>query len=112
MPDTLLHLAVAGLVLVATVPAQAEPTGARLDALTTMLVQDCGSCHGLTMKGGLGPPLTPDILADRDPEVLRQTILDGRPGTAMPPWGPLISPDEASWMIDRLRAGLNHGDTR
>ena len=31
--------------------------------LEHMLMQDCGSCHGLTMKGGLGRPLTREALA-------------------------------------------------
>lgn len=25
--------------------------------LETLLYQDCGSCHGMTLKGGLGPAL-------------------------------------------------------
>ncbi len=67
-----------------------------------MVVQDCGSCHGLTMKGGLGAPITPAALAGRDPEGLAAIILDGIPGTAMPPWRPLISEDEALWIAEYL----------
>ncbi|WP_207102606.1 c-type cytochrome [Paracoccus shandongensis] len=70
--------------------------------LEHMVVQDCGSCHGLTMKGGLGRPITPGALAGRDPGVLAAIILDGVPGTAMPPWRPLLTPAEAQWIAEYL----------
>lgn len=70
--------------------------------LTHMVRQDCGSCHGLRMTGGLGSPITPKALAGRDPEDLALLILDGLPGTAMPPWRPLISDDEARWIAEYL----------
>ena len=69
-----------------------------------MLAQDCGSCHGLTLRGGLGPPLNPDALAGKPPEYLAATILYGCPGTAMPPWKPFLSPGEADWLARRLKA--------
>ncbi len=75
--------------------------------LEHMLKQDCGSCHGLTMKGGLGRPLTPEALAAADPETLAGIILDGVPGTAMPPWRPLLTADEAMWMANYLKKGTN-----
>lgn len=71
-----------------------------------MVRQDCGSCHGLTMKGGLGPSLEPAALADKDPEQLRQVLLRGRPGTAMPPWERFLTEAEAAWVIELLRKGL------
>lgn len=78
---------------------------ARVAELEHMVVQDCGSCHGLTMKGGLGKPLTPQALDGADPEGLAAIILDGVPGTAMPPWRPLISESEALWIANRLLTG-------
>jgi len=74
--------------------------------LRNLLVQDCGSCHGLTMRGGLGPALLPETLADKPDAVLVSTIMDGRPGTAMPPWRPLLSEDDANWMVQQLKQGL------
>ena len=74
----------------------------RAAELEHMVLQDCGSCHGLTMKGGLGSPLTPEALAGSTPEGLALIILDGVPGTAMPPWRPLISEDDAAWIADYL----------
>jgi cytochrome c55X len=73
--------------------------------LEHIITQDCGSCHGLTRKGGLGRPITPEALADADPETIAGIILDGVPGTAMPPWRPLITEDEALWMANYLKNG-------
>lgn len=72
--------------------------------LLYVLEQDCGSCHGLTLKGGLGPPLLPQML-DREAHELAETILDGVPGTPMPPWRPLLKPDEALWLAQILKKG-------
>jgi cytochrome c55X len=74
----------------------------RQEELRNMLVQDCGSCHGLTMKGGLGPALLPSTLKGKSVEFITSTILDGRPGTAMPGWRPLLSVTEVRWMISLL----------
>lgn len=78
----------------------------RLEALRHMVRQDCGSCHGLTLKGGLGPPLLPATLRDKDRAGLAYTILYGRPGTAMPPWKDFVSEAEAYWIVDQLMMGL------
>lgn len=93
----------------AAAPAPAAPhapatsvSSARQAELEHMVIQDCGSCHGLTMKGGLGKPITPGDLAGFDPEGLAAIILDGVPGTAMPPWRPLISEPEALWIAEYL----------
>ena len=86
-------------------PAMAEVPPERAAELEHMVIQDCGSCHGLTMKGGLGSPLTVDALAHAEPEGLALIILDGVPGTAMPPWRPLITEEEAMWIADYLKNG-------
>lgn len=73
--------------------------------LTDLVRQDCGSCHGLTLRGGLGKPLTADQLAPWDREQLTHIILDGVPGTPMPPWRPLLSEAEARWIANALKEG-------
>ena len=88
---------------------QAEVASARQAQLRNMVAQDCGSCHGLTMKGGLGPPLRPADLAGKDVDGLVDTILYGRPGTPMPPWDFEISRDEAAWLVERLLKGETGG---
>jgi cytochrome c55X len=86
------------LPLLMAAPVGAEVSPARAAELEHMVVQDCGSCHGMTMKGGLGSALTQEALAHADPEGLALIILDGVPGTAMPPWRPLITEEEAMWI--------------
>ena len=84
----------------------ADPSPVRQQQLLNLLHDDCGACHGLTLKGGLGLPLTPEALRDKDDDGLRITILDGRPGTPMPPWRPFLSEDEARWLVSQLKRGL------
>jgi cytochrome c55X len=92
------------LSLVFTLPLAAGETipGDRQLELHNLLIQDCGSCHGLKMKGGLGPALLPINLQGKSAEYLSSVILNGRPGTAMPPWRSLLTPAEARWMAERL----------
>lgn len=98
----------ATLAMLAT-PATGEPLQERQDELIYRLRQDCGSCHGLTLKGGLGPPLLPSHVAKREDEHLVEVILDGIPSTPMPPWAFEISRGEAEWLVRRLKAGLDDG---
>ncbi len=91
------------LLLVVTTAYADEPTPERQNTLRNMLKHDCGACHGLTLKGGLGPALLPESLAGKPDEFLVATILDGRKGTAMPPWQPFMNRDEAAWLVGVLR---------
>lgn len=90
-----------GLVAVTwfTAAIAAPPEPARQQALLHLLHQDCGACHGMQLKGGLGPALTPDALAGKPVDSLIATVLYGRPGTAMPPWKPFMNETEAAWLI-------------
>lgn len=90
------------LAIALALPAAAEVAAPRAKALEHMVIQDCGSCHGLTMKGGLGKPLTAAALDGAAPETLAAIILDGVSGTAMPPWRPLLSEEEAVWIAHYL----------
>lgn len=85
------------LMLVALL-GDAALTPARQAELEHLVRQDCGSCHGLRLTGGLGSAITPDALAGRAPEDLAALILDGLPGTAMPGWRPLLTGAEARWI--------------
>ena len=80
----------------------AEPDVARQKELVRLVRQDCGSCHGMTLQGGLGPALLPATLKDKPAEGLAATIYYGRPGTPMPPWKQFVSEAEASWIVDKL----------
>ncbi len=87
------------------VSAAAGPDALRQSELRHLLLQDCGSCHGLTLKGGLGPSLLPASLDGKPESLLVHTILDGRPGTAMPPWRPLLSESDVVWLVEQLMNG-------
>ncbi len=78
---------------------------ARKDELNHTVKQDCGSCHGMTLKGGLGPALLPENLEGKSILFLQHTILHGRAGTAMPPWKTLLTEQEALWISQQLKAG-------
>ena len=98
----------AGMValLLAAFPAAAQPSPARRAELVELIRHDCGACHGLTLKGGLGPPLEPAAVADKDGAQMSFVILHGRRGTPMPPWRGLLTEDEADWIVQALKKGL------
>jgi len=91
-------------------PAQiiTSPPPARRAVLIDMVREDCGSCHGSRLTGGLGPALTPQALKGKNPISLKDTILFGRPNTPMPPWNPFMSNAEAAWIVNRLMKGFPH----
>ncbi len=82
------------------------PPEERQRELLYLLRQDCGSCHGMTLKGGLGPALLPEALSGRDVDTLAEIIRRGVPGTPMPPWGFEITGEEARWLARRLKEGV------
>ena len=84
----------------------ATPDAARERALVHMVRQDCGSCHGMRLTGGLGPALTPDAMAAMPLDSLVAVIYRGRPGTPMPPWQAMLSEPEARWIAIRLQQGF------
>lgn len=95
------------LLLAGTAPSTAaEPSPARQKELIRLVRQDCGSCHGMTLQGGLGPALLPATLADKPVEGLVATIIGGRLGTPMPPWHRFLAEDEAQWIVAKLMTGF------
>jgi cytochrome c55X len=94
------------LLLAGTVVASAGAVDEKRQAeLGVLLEQDCGSCHGLTRKGGLGSALLPDNISHITDDALIDIILDGVPGTPMPPWRRFLNRAEAAWIVDQLRQG-------
>ena len=94
------------LLAVSTVALANEPPPARQKELVHLVRQDCGSCHGMTLQGGLGPALLPATLQDKPAEGLAATIYYGRPGTPMPPWQQFMSEAEAGWIVQKLMSGF------
>ena len=86
-----------------TVPA---PSAERRQQLVHLVLQDGGSCHGMTLQGGLGPSLRPEALRDKPVDSLVATIYSGRPGTPMPPWHRFLSEAEVRWIVEQLLLGF------
>lgn len=91
------------LVLMPALAFSAEP---KTEAeLKNFVIQDCGSCHGLTFKGGLGPPLRPSDIDPLPEAAIEAIIREGVPGTAMPPWKALLTDQEIAWISKQLKSG-------
>ena len=101
-----LVLAATCLCLLPPAFAQAAPDAARQRELVRMVRQDCGSCHGMRLTGGLGPALDARRLAAWPLESLVATIHQGRPGTPMPGWAPLLSLADSRWIALQLQRGF------
>ena len=103
----LLVIAMFGVSLGAALAAdESAPTPQRARQLAYMVRQDCGSCHGMTLAGGLGPPLLPSALTGKPASYLKAVILHGSTGSAMPGWSPLLSETDADWIARRLLNGF------
>ncbi|MEQ1803812.1 MAG: cytochrome c [Burkholderiaceae bacterium] len=87
-------------------PAEIDHAAGREQALVRLVRQDCGSCHGMRLTGGLGPALTRDALADKPVAGLAATIFQGRPGTPMPGWRSMLSEAESLWIAQQLMQGF------
>ena len=94
------------LITMNTLVTAQEPIVERQQELLHLLLQDCGSCHGMTLKGGLGPSLTPDVLKDKPESYLIEVILNGRPAMAMPAWQALLNEREVAWLVKLMKAGV------
>lgn len=92
--------------LITSSSALAEVTEQRQGELVHMLKHDCGSCHGMTLKGGLGPALIPEALKGKPNEYLEYSILNGRHPTPMPPWRGILTEEEVAWIVKQLRKGV------
>ncbi|TNC85669.1 MAG: cytochrome c class I NirC [Alcanivorax sp.] len=94
----------AGWLMIANA-ALAEVTAQRRDSIAYTVQQDCGSCHGLTFAGGLGPDLQAERLQSIPDDYLIQVIKHGIPGTPMPPWQRFFNDEEIQWIVTQLKRG-------
>ena len=69
------------LLLIAQSATAGSPDPQRQAELLNMLKHDCGSCHGLPPKGGLGPSLMPEALAGKSDALLFDAIQHARLAT-------------------------------
>jgi cytochrome c55X len=101
-----MRILTAGALACLAFAASAEADATRERELVRLVRQDCGSCHGMNLTGGLGLPLTPEALRDKPFDSLVATVVYGRPGTAMPPWKSIISERDAEWIVRQLIQGF------
>lgn len=66
---------------------------------------NCLACHGPDAAGGaVGPSLVAAQVAAQPDDFYRQTIVNGRAGTAMAAWGDRLSPQEIEDVIAYIRS--------
>jgi cytochrome c55X len=93
------------MILLASMATQAEFDVEQQSRIRHMVLHDCGSCHGMTLKGGLGPALTAEKLQYKSHELLSTIIMNGVEGTPMPPWKGILDEQEVAWMVKQLKDG-------
>ena len=71
----------------------------------SLYAQNCAACHGPTGAGTtVAPPLNSVELRTRlDDDAIRATISNGRPGTAMPVWGNILSAAQIDALVELIR---------
>ena len=73
---------------------------ARAHAGEVIFQAKCLSCHGAGGGGGIGPNLTDEYwLHGGGPIEVLATITDGVGEKGMPPWGPLLKPEESQSLV-------------
>lgn len=90
----------------ATPEAHAGPVGEGDPANGELVfTQYCSSCHGPDDAGGaLGPTLISAAVSANDDDFFRQTISNGRAGTAMPSRSGILSAQEIEDVISFLHS--------
>jgi mono/diheme cytochrome c family protein len=76
-----------------------------LRALTHVYETNCAVCHGANRQGitELGPALTSQSLAELSDAEVRDTILNGRPGTAMVGFTDRLSQEEIDALLQLIK---------
>jgi mono/diheme cytochrome c family protein len=86
-------------------PSDGGPADATVQGLPIgdYYLASCAACHGADRGGLVGPALTPETLVEDD-ALYFETIKNGRPGTAMPPWGAQgLTDDEINALVEWLK---------
>ena len=85
--------------------ATAAPAGGDPAKGAAVFAQNCAGCHGENAQGGsVGPTLVSAELKAQNDDFFRQTILNGRAGTAMPAWQGRLSTQDIEDVIAHLRS--------
>ena len=97
---TLPATALALLALAPTLHAQIQRAG----KVNEIYAENCASCHGEQMEGGLAPSMLDDAwLRGGDDESLARSIREGLPENGMPPWAGLLSEEDIRSLVIYIR---------
>ncbi len=100
----MLRIFFAGFCIIFTITGEAEQLDTeRQRELKALLFQDCGSCHGMKLTGGLGPSLQAEDINSKNDQYLIDIILNGKKQTPMPPWRQFLTLGEVKWIVGFLR---------
>ncbi len=83
----------------------AEVTNERQSELLYFVEQNCPACHGMRMRGSIGPPLSEASLQHLSVNEVTLTILYGFPEKGMPAWEAQLSEKDAYWIAELLKRG-------
>jgi len=81
----------------------AEVTNERQSELLNFVEQNCPACHGIRMRGSIGPPLSEASLQHLSVNEVTLTILYGFPEKGMPAWETQLSEKDAYWIAEFLK---------
>jgi aldose sugar dehydrogenase len=85
--------------------APAQGGGRPRDPNAVMFATNCAGCHGSTITGGRAPTLFDDQWHfGGDDASIRQSIMEGRAGTEMPPFKTVLKEEEISGLIAYIHA--------
>ncbi|MDX9813854.1 MAG: cytochrome D1 domain-containing protein [Sulfurimonadaceae bacterium] len=65
--------------------------------------KECQGCHGPNHEGGVGSDLRPAVIGKKNSSDLAAIILNGKAGTAMPPFKSTFTQTDADKMVDYLQ---------
>ena len=83
----------------------AEVTEERQSELLDFVEQNCPACHGIRMRGSIGPALSKANLQYLSVNAVTLTILYGLTDKGMPAWEAQLSERDAYWIAEFLKRG-------
>lgn len=69
-----------------------------------LFLDNCSGCHGANREGALGPALIAERLANISDDELKNKIINGVPGSAMPPWKGTLSEERIDALVKFIKS--------
>ena len=82
-----------------------EVTNERQSELLDFVEQNCPACHGIRMRGSIGPALSKANLQHLSVNAVTLTILYGLTDKGMPAWEAQLTEGDAYWIAEFLKRG-------